>query len=583
MPSPSSSSPASTWRARALEGAIALALGALLALVWTWPLGAELASRVPHDPRFAPAQGSDTHLYLWNLWWGRAALASGADPFWCPLIYAPRGHSLALHTHAFLWGALSAPLQASCGLACAFNLTLLALFASAAAAAYALGRELCLERRAAALLGFAWAFSPYFLQKGLEHLSFGASPWPPLFALCLLRAMRAQRSLARWRASAAAGLVLGASLWCDPIPSAYLALFGAGVFAFAPAGAQGAAPRRRAFALGCGPWLLALSAALVAWPWLRAAARELASLAELPPEQGNLARAQLEHPRATDFLRPSALQAWSGAAAARTAVGENSALYLGYALLALAGCGAAISRAARSWLALAALLLLVCWDPGPQPEGWISGIYRRWPGFDALRAPARLFPLAHLALCCAAASGFAALTRSSARHGLRALGWALALCVPLEFWSGTYPSMPFPAPTAVRAIAAEPGSGAVLSLPFSGGAHASMAWQAQHGRPVPWSYVARAHPDALAEIARRAPALYALASGGTEPAPEVLAAELEALGIEHVLASPAELAEPARWSALLDALPGWERVPLPSDAAGLEPRWWRRVRAASAR
>jgi len=582
MPTISHSSSASNVRARALEVALCCAFAALVALVWTWPLGAELATRVPHDPRFAPAQGSDTHLYLWNLWWGREALVRGADPFWCPLIWAPRGHSLALHTHAFLWGAVSAPLQSSCGLACAFNLTLLALFAGAAAAAYALGRELRLARPAAALLGFAWAFSPYFLQKGLEHLSFGASPWPPLFALALLRALRAQHSFARWRASVAAGVVLGASLWCDPIPSAYLALFGLGLVALAPGAADEAPLRRRAFALGAGPWLLAFAAALVAWPWLRAAAHELASLAELPAEQASLARAQLEHPRASDFLRPSALQAWSGELAARTAVGENSALYLGYALLALALGGACVSRAARRWLALAALLLLVCWDPGPQPEGWISSVYRRWPGFDALRAPARLFPLAQLALCCAAALGFGALTRASAGKAARACAWALALCVPLEFWTRPYPSMAFEVPTAVRAIAAQPGSGGVLSLPFSGGAHASMSWQTQHRRPVPWSYVARSHPAALAEIARRAPALYALASAGVEPVPSALAADLETLGVEHVLASPHELSDPARWSALLETLPGWERVPLPSYAEAREPWWWRRVRPTDA-
>src|SRR5690242_11367957 len=121
---------------------LVFALGLLAAVVWTWPLAAGLGERLPYDARFTPYEGSDSHQYVWNLWWLRDALSRAHDPLQCDRIFWPEGHSLALHTHALSWAALSLPLQWAGGLPFALNATLLVLFAASATAAWALGRAL---------------------------------------------------------------------------------------------------------------------------------------------------------------------------------------------------------------------------------------------------------------------------------------------------------------------------------------------------------------------------------------------------------------------------------------------------------
>jgi len=84
----------------------------LLAVLHTFPL-------VRHLDTHLPGQGlGDNVSFLWNAWWMREALASPHVFFQCPVIEAPVGASLALHTHtalpAFLAASVLAPRCPSC-------------------------------------------------------------------------------------------------------------------------------------------------------------------------------------------------------------------------------------------------------------------------------------------------------------------------------------------------------------------------------------------------------------------------------------------------------------------------------------
>ena len=559
---------------RKRETLVVAAVALVVAVVTTWPLAAEMGSRVPHDPRFQPATGADMHIWLWDYWWARQVVERGVDPFQCDLIFHPWGHTLALHTHGFLWGLLSVPLQWLGGLPFALNGTLLLQFALTAAAVWALARELGLGRAGAGLAAFAWTFSPYFVQKGLEHVVLSASPWPPLLVLFLLRWMNGSArfggDLRSTRLAAlACGLVVGLALLTSLITLPYVLLLAALVAVVAPARDADAVRGSRA-GLGLpSAWLLAAVAALlVGLPWIVNLAEHWSALS------GAAGRSQLYHPRLVDFVTPSGLHpAFAGNGAAAPPAGasygglrnEDSALYVGLATLVLAGLALVREPRARRWGLVALPLFLLAWDPGPDPEGWLSSLYRSASAFELLRVPARIAPFALLPLALLAGFGFDRLVRG----GARGVALTAAGLLAFEFWTGPYPTMKFPRPEAARAIALCEGDGAVASLPFAPGANVAMSWQTVHGKPVLSSYVARSDPEPFENWRAIVPDLVRLALGESLAPPGVIALDLDAADVDHVLVRADSMNDPELLYDILDEMEGWERA---ATTDGVE--WW---------
>jgi hypothetical protein len=358
----------------------------------------------------------------------------------------------------------------------------------------------------------------------------------------------------------------------DPIGGAWQVLLGllVGFLALGPATVHEARAR------WSGMWLVPTAFLLVCAPYLRALVAELASLARAGgPDM--LGRGQLYHARLADFLAPAGLHplvdglgagaplpshAWDGARP------ETSALCVGYALLGLAGLACAMRSAARRLFWVALPLWILCWDPGPDPEGWLSSLYRALPLGQALRVPSRAFSSLHLVLCVAAGMGAASLL--ARRNGSRWFG-LIAAFVLFEWVHVPLSTTRWHVPRAVSAIAGEPGSGAVCVLPFRPGAYASMSWQTVHGKPVTWSYVARTNPGVLERWRIEAPLLFAFAVGEASPDAAMLAGELARLDVEHVLVPLDELADPRLVSDVLDRMPQWTRQ---ADDGVIG--WWRR-------
>lgn len=580
-----------------LQLLIVFLVGLSLAAVWTWPLLPNLGTSLPFDPNSAGPSGSDMHIWTWNFWWAGEAATGGGQSFRSDAIFPPLGHSLAFHTHSFLYGLVTLPLQWLGGAAFAVGMALLLLPAAAFTATFALARELGSSRFAAGVAAFGWAFAPYFLQKGLEHLCFVASPWPPLLVLFLLRWMGPGRS---WPAALGAGVVAGLALLSGSMVGLFLVLLGLAVAAFAPSAFLGSggeqdeadAPRslrRRLFEPG--PLLLFLVAAgTLSLPLLTEARSEALDLAEfearhaqsadffardvaLRPQLGDFLRLSAQHPLAA--LPDEPMPGWN----------EVSALHVSGVLIVLAALALARGRRLWAWLGIALLFLLLSWDPvlAEADGGVFSALYRRLPFLDALRVPSRFLPLALLPLCLLAGLGFDSLRRRS--H--IAAGLLLGLLV-VEQWNRAVPLMDITPPPAVAALEATPrrpgGGDTVLSLPVQMGASHAMTWQSVHGRPVLFSFVSRTNPRALRYWMETAPDLFALVmprptrDGGVYvPGAEALSIDLEGLGIGDVLVDEAafDAAGPgllAVLTELLDSMPGWER-----QAADGRVAWWRKV------
>src|ERR687897_1232685 len=93
----------------------------LLAVLHTYPLVLFLDSRLPGEGL------ADNVSFVWNLWWMREALASSTHSFfYCPLIVAPVGGSLILHTHTALSAFAGATLLKDFSLVEAQNILLIA-------------------------------------------------------------------------------------------------------------------------------------------------------------------------------------------------------------------------------------------------------------------------------------------------------------------------------------------------------------------------------------------------------------------------------------------------------------------------
>src|SRR5439155_13324362 len=122
----------------------------------------------------------DDHVYWWDFWWlHEALLVRHVDPFFCPLVFHPRGASVALSPFAFPVGLLALPLQSWLGVlpgaVAVVKLFGLATFPLALHGTSLLARRLGVPFFASLLVGACFAFTPFrLIQLGRIHYLAGA-------------------------------------------------------------------------------------------------------------------------------------------------------------------------------------------------------------------------------------------------------------------------------------------------------------------------------------------------------------------------------------------------------------------------
>ncbi len=148
----------------------------------TWP-AVSLLSKTYGEPR-------DPLGTLWWLWWMRFSL-SHRLPF-SPMSFTavPFGARINTYRTDPLYALLMRAATLVADETVAYNLVLLLAFLSAGVACYYLVRRLTDSRPAAAVAGLAFAFSPYMLAQGKEHLGLVLTALIPLFMLLLVKAWK---------------------------------------------------------------------------------------------------------------------------------------------------------------------------------------------------------------------------------------------------------------------------------------------------------------------------------------------------------------------------------------------------------
>ena len=451
----------------------------------------------------------DAWQNLWNFWWARLALERGQNPFQTPLLYAPDGAPLYLHTLNLFNGLLGLPFQYAGNLVAAYNAVVLASFALSAYFAYLLVAQVSGSRRAGFVGGIVYGFSAY----QLDHLYYGqtnllASEWLPAYCLCLLRATDTTgRRRTLFVLAAACALFL--LMLCDWQYVIFAILFTALRVVAALIGGRDARAILAAGAIGVLWMLLASPILIPTFETLQGGITAYVTESYLVEHSADL----------LSLLVPGARQRWWQILIGRVdglaplsayARGE----YLGFVPLALAVVGVIAGwRRARFWLVTALVGAVLALGPilrlagrrqfgaagqvVPLPYRLLQGL----PGLAIARVPTRYTLLAALALAVLTGLGLAAVGRRVGPRlgvgGRLLLAGLLSALLLGEQVVVPYPSVAVQEPAFARYLAAQPGPGTVLVLPFSFEDPYALYWQTIHGHPLIAGYLSRPVNDPL--------------------------------------------------------------------------------------
>ncbi len=484
-----------------------------VAIVFLGALTFWVFQRVFASPTTAVPFGPDSRLYLWNMWWLQQSLfVEHTSPFFTSHLHYPDGVSLLLHSFGFSamapWVWLSALRGDAEGVILAHNLAVVSSFFFSAVAVWLLAREESGSSAGALVAAIAYAFSGYRLQVvGWTDLL--ATHYLVLYVFFLLRALRGSR-----RAALAAGVFAALSVY------ARLSFVVWGVFL--TLGLVASELRRReqlsSLLAACGtglvlvlPMILLLGAVLL----------DGTSFSEPPDDAADrygldLAQTLLPHhvPSAWDevfqWLAPSSMEVLRGSARLFASVREGTfynAHALSWSLVAIAAWSAvSAARAARRWLAMGVVFLVLALGPHPvfsgEPREGITLPFealRSLPGLVHLSTPFRFVDPAILCLAVAAAIGVAELQRRIGhwrKAGAALVGAVAVLAVAAEH------CLPVVGPFEPRVsettafLAREPDERAVLYYPpfrepVLVRLQQDMWAQVTHGKPLLGGFVAR--------------------------------------------------------------------------------------------
>lgn len=478
-------------RAVLLRGHL-LPLGLYLALTLlvTFPLILHFNSALPGD-------GRDAWQNYWDYWWLRTALTSGQNPFQTPLLYAPYGAPLYLHTLNPFNGLVTLPIQIAFGLPAAYNTVVVLSLTLAAYFAYRLVARLSGSRRAGFVGGVIYAYGSYHFAHLLGHANLLASEWLPAYLLCLVTASETvgRKRLLPIGAGAVSLLLIALCDWQYLLFAALLTTL------YAPLAAlqrRSLSPLVAALAIGAGGLLLSL-------PLIVPTARQLAATAATRP-----AVLGAEHFSADllSFVTPSPLHAWWGDWAERIGGRANApaverAIFLGYVPLLLAAIGIWLRRGrALTWAVGALLFAILALGPVLQIAG--AGyaavplpyrLLQQIPGVNLSRVPARFALLTTLCLAILAGYGLVGLRERFPRlrqgHAQTSALLLLVAALLAEHLAAPYPLTAVEPAPFYRQLAASAEEGAVLELPFSITRATSLFGQTVHGKPLVGGYLSR--------------------------------------------------------------------------------------------
>ena len=506
---------------------VALALG-VLALLAQRGLAPLLASHVYAQP----LPGNDSLLHVWAIAWGQHALATQPlHPFDANIFHPHEGTAL-FTDHLLGLSALLAPLRLlTDDVVLVHNVALLLAPCLNGLVFYWLLRDLAVAPVAAFAGACVYAFAPLRLFADRLQIQMLVAWWLPLVLL----------SARRWLAGGRRGWLatLCAALTLQGLTGIYLMAYFAPVLLLMHVFWLREHPLRRA----PGRWLGLLAAqavaALLLLPSALAYRRVQAALGteRSPVVNGLLSLAPENLP---DYLPLGSL-----------------ALLCGACLLGWRRLDPAERRRTLPFVLIAFGAMLLGFGPSlPVPGGSVRGPYAALmalPGFDALRAPGRMLHVALIGLAVMAAAGVTVLARRLPARPFAAVLGGIAGLLLLECRTPLFALLPAPPPPLIDPVyqwlARQPRPFPFAELPFGISINTEQRYQyasTWHWQPMlngSMGVVPLVHAYMQARLA--------------EPPTVATLAELQALGLDHLVVHPRAYPAPVRgrWQALAAARP----------------------------
>jgi hypothetical protein len=186
-----------------------------VAVAFSWPLPANLSTALPGPP------GSDTGVYVWNLWVFRHEILQGHFPFVTHGILSLSGPTpLTLHNYTSAANVIAFPLLPLLGTVATYNVLLIASLVVSAFAMFVFCRRTVGDDGAAWTAGLVFGFSPFMSARAAEHFSLLQAAALPIFALLLARLRDAPSA----RTAAGLGAVVAWAFFSDPYYAVYCLL-----------------------------------------------------------------------------------------------------------------------------------------------------------------------------------------------------------------------------------------------------------------------------------------------------------------------------------------------------------------------
>ncbi len=397
--------PTTWWHRPVVQGALVIALYAVLTAVMTYP-------QVRHLGRGIIVEFGDQFFSTWRLAWVAHQLPRDPQHLFDANIFFPELHTLAFSDAMIVPGLLAAPL-AWLGLhpLTIYHLVFLSGFALSGAAMFLLVRSLTQHTFAAFVAGFVFAFLPYRFMH-YAHLELQMTMWMPLCLWACHRAVREERLKY--------GLLTGLFLALQTLSSWYYGIFLATYLV--PVGAvlllgEGSHRLTRSVrVLIAGGLLAAVIVAPLARPYFEArrsvGERGVDEIAFYSATPMNYLAA---HPRNVTF--GSLTSKWGG---------QERELFQGFAvlLLALVAIWPPLSAARMAYVAGLLLALELSFGFNGLLYPWLHAYVLPYRG---LRVPARMAILVGFSLAILAGYGTARLSRLVQGRRWAAIGVMVAI------------------------------------------------------------------------------------------------------------------------------------------------------------
>ncbi len=463
----------------------------VLTLLETWPT-------VLHAGQAILGGSGDGVFFVWLIRWFQRAIFEGGAFFFNPFMNYPEGWILATTDTALATTLPGVPISLLFGPIAGYNAAMWLTFISSGFFMFLWVEHLTGSARAGLLAGTAYAFLPFRIAHYLAgHLNLSGTAWFPLYFWALYDLTREERQN-RWRPALMGGISLGliafTSMYYLYFTLLISAIFLLGLLFI----------RRGKFLASKQFWAQAAALILVSAPLLYFALRPYLLLSG----QGVLADRSLDYAVSlsaslNDFFLPASSHFLLGPWLARffdRSLWMEASLYIGTPVLLLSLAAAAKNRQlpqralilAGGGVIVASILLalgpILLWNnqpvqihwpaflqgllklpessPIPLPALWL---FETLPFYAKMRAVSRVGVFALVFSPVLAGIGAAWLLSKVKESAKTALTIVLIGLVLLDFQPGSFAASltPLEARPVDRWLAEQPGSGAVVVMPFS--------------------------------------------------------------------------------------------------------------------